>query len=428
MKAVVLEKRNGLAAVLREDGVIEKVHISCEVGDTIDLPEKHFFSVKRAVKGAVASVAMALLLFTGSHHYLYSAPVSYVTLDAQPSIEFAVNRRGQVIGVEALNDEGKEIVKSYQSAASGTISVEKALEKTVDILCDKGYMKSEDNNISLNVASDNEDVVVDMSAHVKAAVERAVETNLQPGEALLITSTTASIADRNKAQAKGISTAQLMEEKSETKTIEVATNSSDSDTGSEKGNIVAANTDNSERTPQATGFATPSQATTGSNQSSLPITATVAGNTNPVRPASTVTASTPVSPGNQTATVSGTTENPASAVTNASTGVATGQAADAVTTVVPETETPEPTPVPVVTGSTGNSVEPTIISETPDTDEPEAPAEPVNTSGTGSGASTIISPSTGTSSETAPVTEEPKSNTNTSGIGSGAALIIGSAE
>ena len=37
MKAIVLEVRNGVAAVLREDGVIVKTRQKCAVGDTIDV-------------------------------------------------------------------------------------------------------------------------------------------------------------------------------------------------------------------------------------------------------------------------------------------------------------------------------------------------------------------------------------------------------
>ena len=40
MKAVVLEVRDGYAAVLREDGVVEKLRRSCEVGETIELEEQ----------------------------------------------------------------------------------------------------------------------------------------------------------------------------------------------------------------------------------------------------------------------------------------------------------------------------------------------------------------------------------------------------
>ena len=40
MKAVVLEIRDGEAAILREDGVVVRVRRQCEVGDTIELAEE----------------------------------------------------------------------------------------------------------------------------------------------------------------------------------------------------------------------------------------------------------------------------------------------------------------------------------------------------------------------------------------------------
>ena len=57
MKAVVLEIRNGTAAVLREDGIVEKFRKSCEVGQTIELPgSRKQPALVRTLRAAVAAL------------------------------------------------------------------------------------------------------------------------------------------------------------------------------------------------------------------------------------------------------------------------------------------------------------------------------------------------------------------------------------
>ena len=59
MKAVVLEIRNGTAAVLREDGIVEKFRKSCEVGQTIELPgSRKQPALVRTLRAAVAALVM----------------------------------------------------------------------------------------------------------------------------------------------------------------------------------------------------------------------------------------------------------------------------------------------------------------------------------------------------------------------------------
>ncbi len=111
MKAIVLEIKNGEAAVLREDGIVVTTRQNCQVGDTIEVDDRvKIGGVKRFNRIArLAIVAMLVICIAGgSFGYMTASASSYVSVDAgETSLEFGINRFGRVISVEGL-DEGSE--------------------------------------------------------------------------------------------------------------------------------------------------------------------------------------------------------------------------------------------------------------------------------------------------------------------------------
>lgn len=116
MKAIVLEKRGGLAAVLREDGVFDTTTLRCEVGDTIE------FAVRKRrspwLRSAAAVIALALL--GGSYAYLSVDAAEYVSLDVgETSVEVSVNHLGRVIGVKPMNDKSGDMALELEKDIRG---------------------------------------------------------------------------------------------------------------------------------------------------------------------------------------------------------------------------------------------------------------------------------------------------------------------
>ena len=95
MKAIVLEIKNGEAAVLREDGIVVTTRQKCRVGDTIEVDDRvKIGGVKRFNRIArLAIVAMLVICIAGgSLGYMTASASSYVSVDAgETSLEFAVN-------------------------------------------------------------------------------------------------------------------------------------------------------------------------------------------------------------------------------------------------------------------------------------------------------------------------------------------------
>lgn len=118
MKGIVLEKRDGFAAVLREDGLVVKTRVSAAVGETVELTDvtaaapKRRRPVLRVVRTAVAA-ALALAVTGGAYTYTNVAAASYVTLDTEEtSVELSINRVGRVVGVRALDEDSEELAQA----------------------------------------------------------------------------------------------------------------------------------------------------------------------------------------------------------------------------------------------------------------------------------------------------------------------------
>ena len=116
MKAIVLEIKNGEAAVLREDGIVVTTRQKCRVGDTIEVDEREKIGgVRRFNRIArLAVVAMLVICIAGgSLGYMTASASSYVSVDAgDTSLEFGVNRFGRVISVEGLDENSEEFAQT----------------------------------------------------------------------------------------------------------------------------------------------------------------------------------------------------------------------------------------------------------------------------------------------------------------------------
>ena len=74
--------------------------------------EKTQFFGKPAFRRAAAAVCMICVLALGLEGYFWiQTPVSYISIDVNPSIELALNRFNRVISAEAYNEEAEEILK-----------------------------------------------------------------------------------------------------------------------------------------------------------------------------------------------------------------------------------------------------------------------------------------------------------------------------
>lgn len=98
----------------------------------------------------LAFAVFAAVLLAGAGYAWVQTPVSYVSIDVNPSIEFALNRFDRVMSVTAYNDEGRDIIEALSLKG-------KEYTDAVNLLMESDDMKeylTENAEIVLTVAAD----------------------------------------------------------------------------------------------------------------------------------------------------------------------------------------------------------------------------------------------------------------------------------
>ena len=201
MKAVVLEASGGFAAVLRDDGAVEKIRRVCHVGETIELEDRKITAFPKRMAQWAAAAAAALILFTGGIlGYNNAYAFSYVSLDTNPSIEFVLNRKNEVLRVSALNDDAKAIVDSVNEGRSRKDSLTDVIKQTTECLYEQAYLgKDCDNYILISVASHGD-------RQARHLFEEVDEYYSEFNSELTVIVTEATTQEAHRAQKLGVST------------------------------------------------------------------------------------------------------------------------------------------------------------------------------------------------------------------------------
>lgn len=132
--------------------------------------------IRLTLRLALAVLCFCVLLGAGGYS-VYSKPVSYISIDVNPSIEFEINRFGRVVSTVAYNEDGQSIL---QHISLKNIFYIQAIDK---LLKEERYAKflTEDSLLIFTIISDNSDTIM-----------KEIRTNefLQAYEALTYTSDT----------------------------------------------------------------------------------------------------------------------------------------------------------------------------------------------------------------------------------------------
>ncbi len=207
MKAVVLEIKNGMAAVMKEDGTVEKVKRECEVGDVIEISEKakiHAFPRARKFQAVAAAAVAVLVLLGGTFHYRTSVKAcTFVSMDVNPSLEYVLNSRDRVLTVKAWNEDATPIVDFLNT--KGKIkgrAIDEAISETTQYLKELGYLgqTEKEDNILVSVATSDDAA----SERVAAVVRTAIEENEEIPVRIEVKQTT--LEEHKQAEEYGIST------------------------------------------------------------------------------------------------------------------------------------------------------------------------------------------------------------------------------
>jgi len=110
MKSVVIEIHDKYVISLSDDGVFTKVkNQNYNLGEVLIMKKNNIKKLSKKAIISIASAAAVVALGTVSA-FAYFTPVSYVSLDINPSIEYSVNMFDRVIDATGVNDDGTELL------------------------------------------------------------------------------------------------------------------------------------------------------------------------------------------------------------------------------------------------------------------------------------------------------------------------------
>lgn len=117
--------------------------------------ERRYVRAKRIRRFALAAACLCLLIFAGGYT-VYLRPVSYISIDVNPSVELGVNRFGRVVEAEAYNEEGKALLAQ---AALKHKPYLKAIGSLLEEESGSGYL-TEDARVFITVISDSWEAIL----------------------------------------------------------------------------------------------------------------------------------------------------------------------------------------------------------------------------------------------------------------------------
>ena len=157
-RAVIVEVHGKRAVALTEAGLF--LHVPNEryqPGQTmvLDVTQTDKPNARRRprLNSYVSMVAGFLLLALGGL-IGYMAPVGVVSLDVNPSFEYTINCLDQVLDIAAVNDDAKALLSSIDEKGLLYQPVDDALEETILVLRQSGYLTATgENNVVIASSS-----------------------------------------------------------------------------------------------------------------------------------------------------------------------------------------------------------------------------------------------------------------------------------
>lgn len=134
MNAVIVDLNGKYAAALDQNGNIVKIkNVNYMIGQKIALHEIHQRRALSMKKAGVVAAAAALILSIGTGT-AYAMPYGTVSLDAESSIEYTINRFDRVLSVKALNEEGKTVLAALDETSLRFRPVDSAIAATLETI------------------------------------------------------------------------------------------------------------------------------------------------------------------------------------------------------------------------------------------------------------------------------------------------------
>ena len=172
--------KSALNRIKAGDALIDRTELYLREKLTQNKIKRNVNTLERSLfymKKYVVATCLAILLIGGSvGAYAYSkAPVSYLSVDINPSVEFGINIFGIVVTVQGYNDDGKLIIKGLDLKGSG---LKLAVNNLIRSAIDKGFIAADGSTVvSVTSETNNSNEAAKLENEAEAGVNAAIKSN-----------------------------------------------------------------------------------------------------------------------------------------------------------------------------------------------------------------------------------------------------------
>lgn len=173
MKGVITAVKGNKAIFLNEFGEFITIEAhNYEVGQTVN------YKPRKLNQYSYIAACLVLFMMLSLTGYAYYTPVSYMSIDINPSIQLEINRFNKVIKAVPLNDDAKELL---QTVKVNNKDVDQSLDSIIEASKSMGYLNDDNNHVEVDVVTKNDKLLDKVNNHVskyndgktEVAVERA---------------------------------------------------------------------------------------------------------------------------------------------------------------------------------------------------------------------------------------------------------------
>ncbi|WP_339061146.1 anti-sigma factor domain-containing protein [Tepidibacillus marianensis] len=200
-KAIVITKDGQFLSVVPHN----KVDIGEETTFTLEKERKTSYFSKQNIRWIASVAAVLLILFVGVPGYFFGTTdqvAAYVSVDINPSIDLGVSKKGKVIEVRALNQDGQYIVKIIGDRLKN-IPIDQATALIVSEAHKQGFLKP-DGDILITMTKVSQRPVPEQEW--KEKITQSIDKQKSEIKDVSMISLTTSAQIRQEAEKNGLST------------------------------------------------------------------------------------------------------------------------------------------------------------------------------------------------------------------------------
>jgi len=188
MKAIIVDFDGNYLIVATKRGDFKRIYNNypgCQVGDEIEVHRRKPFSFNSInswvySKKIMVGVACLLIMITASYSVVgYARPVTFVTMDINPSVELLLNRYDYVLKARGLDENGKTIVGDGRALRN--VTLKSALSLLISRAKDFQYLNKEQNTVMITVSNIN-DHVSQTEEQIKEIVTEEIASQTQSSQ------------------------------------------------------------------------------------------------------------------------------------------------------------------------------------------------------------------------------------------------------